>query len=579
MKKLLFALLLLTTTTFAQNNPALRLSTDSTMTDINGGTIDKGDEFYVYVQLDGNGNTTSRSLYFDFQFQNTAFELVTVEHTGTGGNGGVLPQGSTITLDWYQYPGYTWNSTQDNTTTNGNTNYSNQSYSYTNGGANTIVRVYLNWASSSGLPYDSYDNLLKLKFRLKSNATGNSWDPIKMNFAASYNQDGTTGSTLMEIPLTTVITENPNAIRYVKVHVDLDNNIDLTYAKLLVVNSATNMGEVFDIPTTGDVYLDTTRVDPSTEYRISVAYNMDYIEALYDAGVTISDYMIAQTEFVQQNLDGTFNSQNIMTGIGYKAADINRNDKLDGGDLSKLFSQVVGVDNFINLPSQYEAGSGGLMTLMTFDAIPYNAVQPNDWASVFPAGPQYVTYTTAAAPGTLDNIEIKYLLTGDINKSHSSPVVRNGEIATNYYINNRNPSLKNINVNLSNVTVTSNSIEIPVNVNTNGQNVSGLQFEFRYDPNKIKFDELINEMPNTWYVFANKKEGVIKFGALDENKKTFVNGNITPFKLKFSTLQNGLDINSYISVTSTMDAASSSGHQLGINLNTTKIKLTGYNNF
>ena len=190
-----------------------------------------------------------------------------------------------------------------------------------------------------------------------------------------------------------------------------------------------------------------------------------------------------------------------------------------------------------------------------------------------------VLYTTAAQPGTLDNLEIKYLLVGDINKSHSSPVIIDGAIATNAYVNNRNPNLKSINVNLSNVTVTSNSIEIPVKVNTNGQNVSGLQFEFRYDPKKIKFEQLLNEMPNTWYVFVNKKDGVVKFGALDENKKTFVNGDVVPFKLKFTTLQNGLNINSYIKVTSTMDAASSSGHQLGINLNTTTIKLTGYNNF
>ena len=39
------------------------------------------------------------------------------------------------------------------------------------------------------------------------------------------------------------------------------------------------------------------------------------------------------------------------------------------------------------------------------------------------------------------------------------------------------------------------------------------------------------------------------------------------------------DINSAIKVTNNMDASNMLGNQLGINLNSTTIKLTGYNNF
>jgi hypothetical protein len=93
MKKLLFLLLSLVSLTAFAQEPKIRLADDSTKVDINGGVIDKGDEFIVNVQLNGNGNTTSRSLYFDFEFQNTAFDFINVVHTGTGGNGGVLPAG------------------------------------------------------------------------------------------------------------------------------------------------------------------------------------------------------------------------------------------------------------------------------------------------------------------------------------------------------------------------------------------------------------------------------------------------------------------------------------------------------
>ena len=75
---LVLSLLLMSFVTFAQN-PKLRLSTDSTKLNVNGTVINKGDEFIVNVQLDGNNNTASRALYFDFEYQNTAFDLVSIK--------------------------------------------------------------------------------------------------------------------------------------------------------------------------------------------------------------------------------------------------------------------------------------------------------------------------------------------------------------------------------------------------------------------------------------------------------------------------------------------------------------------
>ena len=77
----------------------------------------------------------------------------------------------------------------------------------------------------------------------------------------------------------------------------------------------------------------------------------------------------------------------------------------------------------------------------------------------------------------------------------------------------------------------------------------------------------------------DNKEGKVKFGSIDKDVKNPITGNFIPFKLKFSTLANGLDINSFIRVTPNMDASSKTGYQLGINLSTDVIKLTGYNNF
>lgn len=574
MKKLLFLVLSLVTFTSFSQDVKLKLATDSTKVDIGGGVIDKGDEFDVIVQLNGNGNVTSRALYFDFEYNNAAFELISLSHTGTGGNGGVLPGGASIDLSWYQYPGYNWNGNQQNTTTNGNLNYQYSNYTFTAGGPKTIVRAYLNWASPNGLPYTNYDRLLVLRFRLKPTAPGNSWDPIKMNFAASFNQNGSSGSTLMEIPLTTVITQNPDATKYVKANIDLSPNIDVTKLKVAFINTTTNQGPLFNVTSTGTVNVIDSLLTPSTQYKILAMYNMDNIQDLYNAAITTSDYTSAQSEFISQNLDGTFNNTVITSGAGYKAADVNRSGNLDGGDLTRLFAQVVNVDQLTVLPAGYTVGSAGFMSMMTFKKADYNNATPSDWINRFPVGPVVYNYTTAPITGNPETINISYLLYGDINKSHSSSVTQSGSGVVN-----RRLAVNPISVSLANAVVTSNSIEIPVKVSTNGNKLGAVQFQFSYDTSKLKFEELKNEMPNNWYVFANKGTGYIKFGALDQNLKTPVEGDLVPFKLRFTALQNGLDINTYIKVSPIMDAADSKGVQLPINLNTDKIKLTGYNNF
>ena len=137
----------------------------------------------------------------------------------------------------------------------------------------------------------------------------------------------------------------------------------------------------------------------------------------------------------------------------------------------------------------------------------------------------------------------------------------------------------NIDVTLNNLTVTSNTIEIPFNINTNNNKTSALQFEIVYDATKIKFEEIKSEVPNSWYVFVNASEGKIRFGGVDKDVKSPILGTSAPFKLKFSSTENGLDLNTRIKVTSNLDASDDKGNQLGVNLNTTTIKLTGYNHF
>jgi len=583
MKKL-FTLLTLTLLAFTTQAQTMIFKIDNaeTRTNLNGQPINKGDEFEISVWVKPNGNTTTRSLYFDFEYQNTAFQLTGVNHTGTNGNGGALPTGSQISMNWYNYPGYSWLSTQQNNVANGNTKYQYANYNYTSGGPKSILRVYLNWATTNNNFAEWH--LIKLRFRLKTDAPGYVWDPIKLNFVAAFNQNGTSGSTVLEQPLTTVIYLDPIATSYINAQVEANSNLNrYSLTRVVFVDSLTNESYLVDATSDGKLNVDQSRFKPNTNYKVMVLVNMDSMKDLYNDAVTVSDYTTAEAEFISQNLDGTFKNENIRTGIGYFAADINRNKVFDGGDVTKIFSQSVSVDELISLPPGYQSGTDSYMSVPTFITSDFDTLTPETWKDAKP----YVMFKTGEI-GTNLPLNLKYALWGDINRSHSSQVRDAGgniktnalvSLRTNDFVNTPIPLASSIDVSLKNIVVTSNAIEIPVSVDTKGNKVAALQFGFTYDDTKIKFDELQSQLPDGWYVFGTPKDGFIKFGAINKDLKTTISGEVIPFKLKFSTLVNGLDIATSIKVTSTMDASDDKGNQIGINLNTNSIKLTGYNNF
>ena len=700
MKKLLtMGLLLLSLTSFGQIK--FKFPDTRVLTDINGGVIDRGDQFDVIVQANGNSDASTRQLMFDFQYDQTNFEIVSVNHTGTGGNGGILPAGSNIQLAWQNYPGYTY--AGNSTFQNGTQRYvSNATYTYNANGSNAILRATITWSTNSAMPFTSYDRMLIVRFRLKAASTANSFNPTKLNFVAGWNGQGAGVATFMDTPLTTEVIMNQNTGKLITAKVDANTNLlNLTSLRVSFRDTLTNTNQNFNVLSNGNVDINQSLLSENKVYEVSVMHETDKLNTIYNNAITISDFTSAQGEFVTMGLDGS-KGQTINSGQSLYAADINRNKSIDGGDLPKLLSQVVGIDALVTVPNGYTQGSGGYMSVPTwmstdattiagqvewaiitpnhysqnvsrilvdmreFDAtytpekikslqifdlyvgpvefvskdgtwatfrIPsgisidtstytpyirninggpdfglraeftFNDSPSNSWGAItttnwnsfdFPK-----TYIKTGTIGTNTTLDLKYLLWGDVNRSHSSQVVvsNNGvasvisrasnslksntafrTMSTESFINTPN-TVPSIDVNLSNVTVTSNNIEIPVNVTTNGNFVTGLQFQFDYDPTKIKFEELSPNIPNTWYLFVNSVDGKIKFGAIDQGEKSPINGNSIPFKLKFSTIGNGVDILTSVKVSSTMDASAVKGSQLGINLNTTQIKLTGYNNF
>jgi hypothetical protein len=681
-------------------------------TAVGGATLNRGGTFVYTVFIDGNSNTTARQTLIDMQYDQTNFELVSVYMTGTGGNGGMIPYGSTVNTSWYNYPGYSFTTVTSgssaNNTTNGTNNYQYAQYAYNASGSGAILRTTISWSTPNGMPYQGYGDFVRYTFRLKAASTAYTFNPIKLNFVAAWNGSGILEPTIMEAPLSTAVTMNQNFGKYVTTKVDLNSNLyNLSALKVSFRDTLTNTGVLFPVTSTGEVDINQASLADNKVYEVSVMHNMDQLYAIYNNAITISDFTTAQGEFTSMGLDGS-NGQSIKTGQSLYAADINKNKSIDGGDLPQLLAQVAGIDTLMMLPNNYVSGSNGFMSLPTWRAsdattlagqtewayvtpgstsstlridmrefpsgtvastiksvqlfdiytgpieyvsedgtwaqytVPSTLIKAKDgtstyissirninnqnvdyalkaefefntsvnssWGSITAANWKNITYPKTyfktATAGTNAILDLKYLLWGDVNRSHSSQVVTStagtstvqtnavNSLATNSAFRsmamqsqstgtsmNLTTDVSSIDVNLNNLTVTSNTIEIPVNVDSKGASVSGLQFEFTFDPTKIKFEELLANVPNTWYVFASSKDGRVKFGGLDKNNSEVIKGTSTPFKLKFSTIGNGVDIVTSVKVSPLMDAADQKGNQLGIYLNSTQIKLTGYNNF
>jgi hypothetical protein len=599
---LFLGLLLLGINSYSQNPIKFRWSSevndqavDTVKNNVNGTSLHKGDNFVMYLSAAGNGNTTTRQLLLDFQYQNTALELVSIANTGTGGNGGILPQNSNAQESYYQYPGYTFTNTTQNSTSNGTTNYQYCQYSYTSGGPNTIVRYNLTWSSTQGMPYGNYWGLLKLTFKVKTTMTGFNMNPVKLNFVAAWTGAGAYDATTQENPLKETIYLNPNADSYVNAKIDINANMTtVSPMKVMFYDTLSKIGYLNDITSDGTVNVNQSQLQANTVYRVMAMVNMDKLTQIQNAAVTVSDFTGPQNEFVKTGLDGTPANINMTTGASYLSADMNNDKVFNGGDLPILLASAVGLDTLLKTPQGYVAGTNGYMSVWTFTDTVFNNITTANWAKTdLMSG----VYFKTGRVGDYLPLNLKYLLWGDVNRSHSSQVVNSqgsivstalpslkssgiaaNAVSANMFMNTTK-EIQGIDVSLNNLTVTSNNIEIPITVDTKGLNVGALQFQFEYDPTKIKFEELASTLPGTWYMFANSKEGKVKFGAIDNQNKTPLTGSSSPFKLKFSTIGNGVDLLTSIKVSPSMDASDNIGNQLGINLNTTQIKLTGYNNF
>ena len=571
MKKFLAALLLvLPVITHAQNNnPVFYWDKNVITTDINGRVIAKDDTVELKLMVHPHG-TNVRSAYLDFQHQKDAIQLLSIER------GAAYDANANFSVNNYFYPNCQFNRTSQNTTDNGRTNWNYATYTCNSNTVpyNAINRIMVNIATGNNLSQDSY---IKLRFKITNTTAGFPYDSVYFNFVIPYDANGSEAwqnSNTMSGVKGVWIQLSPTANNLITGTVTQGVNVSSGLKSLMKVSVTDTLTQPTEVTnsTVSAGFNFGSQLTANTWYRYRLLVPADSIAALSKASVTVSDYTTAVQEFITQNLDKTYKNNNITKGIMYWAADVNNNGEFDGGDIQKLFNAVTGLDTLVKAPAGCAANC--YVTLPTILGSVYDTLGFTAWKTF--TNPYFTQFKTTA---TNQNLSLKYVLKGDVNLSHSSAVGSTAAAASLVMNNFIVPGSPGIDVTLANSIVTTNDVTVPFTIDTKGIKLTGLQFEVKFDQTKLNFDKLEVNTPS-WVSFVNNNNGIIRFGALDKDvKNTLTGSNLVPFKLHFTTKQAGADLSTAVEIYPTMDAADDKGNQVGINFNTTVIKLIGANFF
>ena len=545
LKKLILSLVTFLCISVTAQVPTIYLEKSNITKNIKDGNILKGDTVDMVVMYK-EGMSYTRTLYFDFQYNYKTFTVLSVTNFGSNIEGSSLPSGAVMSIQNNFHPGYTYNRNSQNTSTNGTQNYNNANYSYSSASPNAIQRIYTTVTSNNNLLDGKF---IKIRLKVNNVPAGTAYDSLYMNFVAGWRSDGAGIQTFMPLPKSTFITLDAYANALVTGNIYKNNAIQ-TYIKF--TDSASGASTLL-YPDVNGSFKASTELSVNRTYRVSVG-----IDSLLNAtkkAITVSDATAVLNEFGSVNLDGTFNNTNLKTGAAWLAADVNYNSLFDAADPYLILAQVAATNDIQPRVYTYKR-----------DEFNEDKLVPQD----------FVYFRTTNAN---QNLELNYLIAGDINRSHSSQVVARDGTIQSFSLVNTPIKKKAISVSLANAVIESDNISIPLSVNTDELAICGLQFEFTYDATKLQLQEIKANTNASWLNFFTNGDGYVKFGGIDKTLREPITGTIVPFTIKFKAISAGSDINTYLGVTDNMDASDNKGNQVGISLNTALIRLIGINNF
>ena len=523
MKKLLlaFALLISYVTTFSQTPQIGHFQTLATVR--RGDTLDVA---WYYRP----GSPDVRTFQVDWQYKKTLLTYLstTVDATVNG----MTPSISYKTWDNYKY-----------------NNYSNGTYTYLTNTDWTVGRNFL--VLSSGNTISSNGYIIHNKYKINNVAPNYASDTITVNWARMFDVNGNT------------IGDNVAQLTNQKLAIKLLGNLTLsgkvwlgpqmTLRPVVICTQANNGAFIDSITVDADGTYTLDNIDENTRYKLEIKFP-SALSTIRDQAVTIADAVKTYDEYTITDVNQTFTRQYLKNGLAYLIADVNKTGTLDGGDPYSIYASVSGLKPIDTTKA---------LNVFSKNAYDSLALGQDQWI----AWPNYINGVTyiydSVGTVNLTNIDIKYFILGDVDRTHSSPVYdANGNLVV------AARTIGTMNVNIPNVTApTGQAMYASFNVNTNGINSDGLQFEMKYDPTKVKFEEIVSNIQGPWlqYLTHDDVNGIIRFGGMNNQSAGSLTGNVTPFKLKFSPIGTN-DIMTNVYVRRLMDASDKNGDHFNIDL-------------
>jgi hypothetical protein len=505
-------------------------------------SVKRGDTLDVAWYYQPSGSVDVRTFQVDFQFKKHLFT-----HISTTIDTPYVTVGRQPQLGYNQFNNFKYD------------NYVNGNYTY---GADTnwaVGRNYLTLPAGSGFGTGN-GYIIHNKFKINEVQSNFVSDTITVNWARLFKVDGTT------------IGDNVATLTNKKLAIFLQGN--LTISGKIWMGSNTGLPTIIayadntgievsrTVPAANGTYT-LTNIEQNTKYKIKVVFSRDSLITMRDRAVTIADAVKTYNEFTGANVSQTFPRTFLTNGLAYLIADVSRNGVLDGGDPYGIYASVSGLKpidtaRLVNVFLKNE-----------FDSLAIAANQWTSWASNVDKG-LFVFDSVGTVNNT--NVDIKYFLLGDVDRSHSSPVfnAQGQQVARTIYKGNINVRIPDTYTN------SSDPLYVPFNVSYASYKNTGLQFEMKYDPAVVRFDQIQSNIDGPWlqYVTNDSIAGIIRFGGMNNQTTGYLSGDFTPYKLKFSPKNLGTNITSYVYVRRLMDASDENGDHYNIVLQSDRIVLS-----
>jgi hypothetical protein len=502
-------------------------------------TVKRGDTLEVAWYYQPVSNTDIRTFQVDFQYRKQLLTHISTTVASTY-------SGQTPYVDYQQFNNYKYGS------------YTNGTYNYVADTNWTVARNYLILASGNAIASNSY--IIYNKYKINDVPSNFASDTVTVNWARLFKVDGTSiGDNIANLT-------NKKLAIYLKGNFTIYGKVWLATnmtTKPTVVATDYNTGAIASsVVVNNDGTYTLPNIEEKTKYKISVLFPQDSLVNIRDYAVTITDGTKAYDEFTKTDVSQQYSRLYLKSGLSYLQADINKTGTFDGGDAYGIYASVSGLKKIdtANLISVFHANE--------YDSLVLGSNQWTAWANYINRG----NFVIDSVGTTNLDVQLKYFILGDVNRSHSSPVFNStgGEILAYNIIGNMDVNVPDT------YTGPGQPLVVPFNVSfANNKQNAGLQFEMKYDPSKVKFEEIISNIQGPWlqYVTHDEVNGIVRFGGVNNQTSGFLSGNSTPFRLKFSPIGNN-DITSNIYIRRLMDAADINGDPFAISLVSDKVTIS-----